>query len=154
MSANAWELVRELAREHPDDDPDVLADKMIRRCTKRDLVPIVSHEIAHQQRALAAGREAAAFKELAVVNADSVTVPQSSDDCLAAFRDLFEEQFALGDGTKVTWKEATEQQHLQRVELLQKQRDGLDRAITRHLDAVRLLRERGALSLGQVKRAA
>lgn len=63
--------------------------------------------------------------------------------------ELLQSGFALGDGTKVTWGEASAVQHQQRFELLMGQSSGGLRAAQRHQAAVKLMQLRNVSSLNE-----
>lgn len=69
-------------------------------------------------------------------------------------RKRLEQTFVLGDGRRVSWLEATEADHLARVEYLQKHVAGLERTINEHLLAVAQLHEFGVSCLGEIGDAA
>jgi hypothetical protein len=66
--------------------------------------------------------------------------------------ELLGTEFALRDGRKVTWGEATRGEHMQRIALLQKNAAGNVDAAARHYQAVAMLDEAGAGSLGLLDR--
>lgn len=62
--------------------------------------------------------------------------------------ELLASRFALGDGTSVTWGEATAAQHEERIALLERQVLGNVETIALHRQAIALLTEQGAICLG------
>lgn len=60
---------------------------------------------------------------------------------------LMRETFALGDGRRIEWGKATAEEHQARLDMLAKMRDGLDATMSRHQDAIDLLRSSGVKCL-------
>lgn len=60
------------------------------------------------------------------------------------------EPFALGNGRKVTWADATVAEHEQRAAMLRAQIAGIGETIRRHEDAIRVLNESGASCLKEL----
>jgi len=58
--------------------------------------------------------------------------------------------FALGDGRRVLWGEATPEEHDQRIAMLTKIRDGIDATILRHMDAAAKVRAAGVSCLNDI----
>jgi hypothetical protein len=71
---------------------------------------------------------------------------------LEVTEELLGSEFALGDGRKVTWREATVEDHEQRVAMLQKNVVANAEAAARHLKAVEMIRENNVRCLGQLPR--
>ena len=67
---------------------------------------------------------------------------------------LTDETFALGDGSRVRWGDATIKQHEARIDYLAKQRDGIDATIQRHRAVIEQLRAAGVSCLNELKDAA
>mgnify|MGYP003584583271 FL=1 len=63
--------------------------------------------------------------------------------------DLLAAEFAVGDGTNVTWGRATTAQHLARISLLTKNARGNLSAIRRHEAALHAVTERGVTCLDE-----
>lgn len=64
---------------------------------------------------------------------------------------LLAETFALGDGSRVSWGEATVEQHEQRIAMLARLRDGIDATIARHRAAVEGIRAAGVKCLADLE---
>ena len=67
--------------------------------------------------------------------------------------ELLDAEFALGDGTSVTWGDATVEQHEVRVEMLTKMAGGTIETAARHQSAIDHLREANATSLNDLAAA-
>jgi hypothetical protein len=67
--------------------------------------------------------------------------------------ELLDTVFAIGDGTKVSWRDATVTQHEQRVELLTKMIVGTTETAAMHIRAVRMIKDAGVDTLGQLAEA-
>lgn len=61
-------------------------------------------------------------------------------------RELLDTSFALGDGTTVTWGDATPQQHQARIDMLAKIADGTLQTAARHQAAIEAIGERRNLN--------
>jgi len=130
---------------------------------------IVEREVAHERRKLTHELEQEAIA--ALLRAYSTSRAPSPDDFAAqsgavreeferavalavaereAIKALLDEPFSLGDGTRVTWGDATVEQHLQRIELLREQIRGQQETLARHEVAVRILKEANAPCLRAV----
>jgi hypothetical protein len=70
---------------------------------------------------------------------------------LETTRELLSTIFALGDGSQVTWGDATAEQHEQRIEMLTRNAVGVVETAARHAAAVRMIRESGATCLAQIE---
>lgn len=64
--------------------------------------------------------------------------------------ELLNSVFALGDGTRVTWGDATVEQHQQRIDLLTGMAAGTLETAARHHAAISMLEEAGATCLKQL----
>lgn len=72
---------------------------------------------------------------------------------LEVTQELLSSIFALGDGTRVTWGEATIEQHEQRIAMLTTSISGTVETAARHEVAVEMIRSAGVRTLGEVKEA-
>jgi hypothetical protein len=68
--------------------------------------------------------------------------------------ELLGSTFALGDGTHVTWGDASTDHHVQRIELLMRNVEGNIQTVRIHEAALNLLRQSGSSCLADVSRAA
>ena len=84
------------------------------------------------------------INEMLADHADSVR--------LEVTEELLRSEFGLGDGTRTTWGEATIAQHQQRADLLVKGAAGTLETASRHREAIRMIRERGATCLREATR--
>lgn len=64
--------------------------------------------------------------------------------------ELLDSVFATGDGTKVSWRDATIEQHQERVELLTKMIGGTAETAAMHIKAVAMIRSADARTLGDL----
>lgn len=69
-------------------------------------------------------------------------------------RHRLEATFALPDGRRVSWDDATEAEHLARIGYLQKHIAGIEETIDSHRAAVALIREHGVSCLAEIGEAA
>jgi hypothetical protein len=63
---------------------------------------------------------------------------------------LLDSEFALGDGTVVTWRNATETDHMIRAEMLEKKAGGIAESAMRHRRAIQILHEKHVETLGDI----
>jgi hypothetical protein len=68
-----------------------------------------------------------------------------------AHQRLLSESFALGDGRRVLWGEATAEEHLERAAMLQQMADGVLRSRQSHIDAADLIRLLGVRCLNDLE---
>lgn len=129
----------------PHGTPEAIASRVIDRVTKADLIPLIAAEVAHAQRAQARGTERAAFRE--TFAASTSKPPRAVPEGL---RSLFATPFRLGDGSEVNWLTATVDDHRQRIDHLSKIREGLDRTIDQHREAIAIIESAGARCLADV----
>jgi hypothetical protein len=66
-------------------------------------------------------------------------------------QELLEEEFALGDGRKVTWGRATVLQHTTRIDLLKKNIVGNMSAAIRHQAAIDMIKKHRVTCLGKIQ---
>jgi hypothetical protein len=64
--------------------------------------------------------------------------------------ELLDTVFAVGDGTRVSWRDASVTQHEERVELLAKMIAGTSETAAMHIRAVRMIKDAGVDTLGQL----
>lgn len=65
--------------------------------------------------------------------------------------DLLKSVFALGDGTKVSWAEATREQHHKRLAMLKRDIAGTGESAARHALAIQMIDSAEVNSLGEIK---
>lgn len=137
--------------------PDQERDRLARRAIKDvpDLVlEVVAHEIDHCRRldveVLETRAHRAMMSHMAQFTASGGTVSALADDIKELFAELLAQRFALGDGVKVAWGEATIEQHEQRVHMLRGLVNGTLATIKRHEEAVERLRSAGAKCLNEL----
>lgn len=141
-----------------------LANAAIRECSAEALVPAVENYVRMRRRD-AVRREERSAIFYALFNegpGNSCLTGKRKKQILEkvgtelkkleAFRRVegFNCVFALGDGRRVTWGEATKEEHLQRVAILERMRAGIEDTIERHKEAVRLLERTGARNLNEL----
>lgn len=72
-------------------------------------------------------------------------------DQVLARKELAAESFALGDGRRVRWLEATVDDHQERIEMLRKKADGLRHSIRFHEVAIAQIQKAGVRCLAELK---
>lgn len=117
-------------------DDETAAARLL-RSEKAIVAAIVRDYVANRRRLLTLEAERSAFAEF-------------GDGTVEAFNQISREVVRLGDATEVAWGRLTRSQHLQRIAMLSKIRDGIDSTIQRHEKAVALLDEFGVECLDDV----
>lgn len=118
----------------------------VRGEAKKILLPIVASTVGHIFRHRVRWIEQA-------VQSQAVQSPVAGEERVS-YQDFLRESFALYDGRRVRWADATIADHEQRISMLTSMRDGLNVTIARHQAAVDQLRKTGAPSLGALVGAA
>lgn len=153
-------LIRSLVEDDPTGDPEIMARKVVATVTEPDAYFwLVRHAIIRQMRSFVEGVERAAFAGTFSAKpsvATTATTQGAAGDGEAnvaehARAKLLSQRFYINDERGyVLWGEATEQDHLDRVEYLKSLRSGIDQSIGRHQKAIALLHQFGANSLGEI----
>lgn len=115
----------------PNIDAEQLAKTVLAQARKADLLPLVVEEVRLQQRHSTRRIERSVrIKQLAARLGQS-TIPQvaAEPDQRRYLLDLLGRTWSLGDGTTVAIGQATLPEIRQRLEMLRRQRDGLDQSI-------------------------
>lgn len=140
-----------LGREHPDDEAMALALNAMARYRKGDLLPLVVRHIEHGQRFTNRDRERDAFRSLFARQAAGHPVEiDDNAEALDAFRSLFAQIIAVGDGQRISVKEATAEQWGARRTMLLRNIDGLRADIAICDQALALLAEHDVGCLGDI----
>lgn len=134
MSFSEW------VKEQTGDNEHSLAKRALKECETVDLVTVISREIVRLWRMDNHRVEQEWFTPLKA----KMGKPASMSS------ELSSSPFAPGDGSRVTWGEATIDDHRQRVAMLKGQRSGLDRTIKRHEEAIVALEKSGARCLNDL----
>jgi hypothetical protein len=150
-----FEHIRSAVREHAGEGADALVARLYGAATKAELRPLLQQEVEHQVRMLrnlpaerSAGRQLMDLSDEVKAETRDFAARMSGDG-YKHVRKLLRESFALGDGQRVAWGEATAEQHEQRIAFLAKQRDGLAATMERHRRALEIIRAAGASCLGE-----
>ena len=147
--------IRKVAADDPTADPLDLARSVLSGLRKDDLLPLIAREIKDAQRFHSRTVERAFFDRGFRAAVEAVPSPEEARAvALGDFMELYNTRFRLGDGTSVTWGQATIEQHEIRLAMLRKLRAGLDRTIEQHERALVLLRTSGAPCLEEVREIA
>lgn len=101
------------------------------------LLPLIQHECANFDR-----------NRVRSIESDAMAASRPVDP-LAARRDLLNENFATNNGF-VRWGQATVADHLARIEMLSKLRDGLAATIGRHEIAITIIETNGVNCLSDI----
>lgn len=151
---NLMQTIAAIARE--EGDKYELARSVVAKFSKTDLVPLVADAIEHQRTIERRSQEDAAFAPLLrhFTEASEAMPTPIELSSLDNFKALYKTSFKLGDGTTTTWGRCSLAQHEQRLAMLYKIRDGVNKTIERHEEAARILRTSGAACLEEVKVAA
>ena len=143
-------VIRKAAQGNPTGDPTKMASALIAKLGKGELVQLLAHEIAGEQRILTLSHEKSAFARKFLANPPTA----SSEAISKAFKELAGTRFSLGRGRKVDWMEATVEDHRARIAYLAKLRGGIDKTIQRHQAAIDAIEEHGVTCLREIEQAA
>jgi len=144
-TALAAPTLSSLYDEHHDGAPaEDVADKLatilrLTRTQREVLMPLLIGYCANRDRCR-------------VRHVERAEAPQPGQQRRTTYRDLLALTFALPDGTVTTWGAATIDQHQQRIDLLAKQRDGLQVTINQHQAAIEQIVAAGASCLAEVQK--
>lgn len=147
-----YDLIREEAENHAELSDESVAILVLKRLkvpasTSIVLTPVVSTAVEMVRRQPVRNAERSAFKK--ITNALGSAV-----DVVAMRAALADETFALGDGRRVKWGEATVEQHAERIVMLEKLVAGTQRTIEQHRDAVEMIEVAGVACLNEIEVAA
>ena len=143
------EKIMKALEADPDVDAGLVAENLLPQVTKRELLPLLVEEVESHQRRRVRMVERRAFGESGSGVSRSV-----AERARPRLSEVYSEMFALYDGRRVSWGEATVEQHRQRIERLQLQRQSIGRTIERHEEAIRLCEEHGVDRLADIDEAA
>lgn len=121
-----------------------LACLALDECDKDTLAPVIAHEIERLWRQESQRNEQEWFPSFRekirapAVKSKSLLDTQGNGD---AVNNFLQETFALGDKRRVSWGEATVDDHRQRMVMLCKLRDGINNTIRRHRTAIEVLEQ-------------
>ena len=133
----------------PDVDAALVADNLLPHVTKAELLPLLVDEVEAHQRRRVRQVERRAFGQTG-----TGTAPSMVQRAHPRLSEVYGEVFALYDGRRVSWGEATIDEHRQRLERLRMQRHAISRTIERHEEAIRLCEEHGVDRLADIGEAA
>lgn len=130
----------ELLREHGDVDGVAVALRLNAR-QREALEPLMVEKASNIQRNIVNRLERTVFagKKVDLTELRAALVAQT---------------FTLPDGRRVCWGEATVEDHAERIVMLVKLRDGIDRTIGRHQRAIEAITEQGVSCLNEIAVAA
>lgn len=143
--------VRNIVASDPKGDPRKLAREVLKQLPQTELIKILAHLVVNEQRLVVLAQEREVFESFVNRTATSLARKRIMDSSADSFRALLQSPFAIGDGQKVTWGQATIEQHQRRVMYLQKLRDGIDRTIEQHQAAIALLESSAASCLDDLE---
>jgi predicted lipoprotein len=130
------DLIVKALESDPSVDAELVAENLLPRVSKAQLLPLLVDEVESLQRLRVRQVERRAFGG----KRGAAAVSERSRPRLA---EVYRETFALYDGRRVSWGEATVADHRQRVDRLRMQRRAIGETIARHEDAISLCEEHG-----------
>jgi hypothetical protein len=145
---NLGDKLREFVEGNSDGDPMELAGMFYETAEKTTLIQLLAGEIQNIQREMVKELERAAFSEelfRRFPEGVAFKMPEPSE----RFAKLMENKFAMGDGRVVAWGKATIKEHQMRIEMLKKQRDGIDETIRFHEKAIEIIESANATCLDE-----
>lgn len=143
-----WALVSSYTNTYDDDTEaanHLLTDLEVSARARSALFMLIVGACQHRRRAETVTVERAARKTLR--RTLGVT-----HDTIQARKQLAEEFFALGDGRRVRWGEATVEEHRQRIEMLERMRAGLADTVALHAEAIAAIEAAGVVCLDEIER--
>lgn len=146
------EMVGKALEEQPDADPQDVARALWPRVKREMLYPLFVGEIRRMQRdAMRTGAERAFHKAFFAQRDETAVITVNADDAVGRFRVLFGKTLAIGnEKTRVLVEQMTREQWLARREMLAGNIRGLQRDVAICDEALRVLDETGAPTLGEV----
>lgn len=144
------EIIMEAWRATPEAEPEDVAAAVIGSArTRKDLADLVFPAVRDQsvfvRRALVRRDESAAFSQ---VDAEAhQPIADAVDPTDARRQLLLLNSYAGHDSGYVTWGQMTADQHRERIDFLERKMWGIDRTVSRHRAAVKLLEEAGVACL-------
>jgi len=144
IKAKVTALLEEGLQEQDEITDRILDDTPVDEM-KEMLRPVVSWQVGHTLRDRTRSAEQRAFRESPVERDAPRTVTVVDE-----LRDLVSKTFVLDDGTRVTWGEATVEQHQRRAAMLRTHADRVMMTADRHERAAALIAEGGATCLADL----
>ena len=135
----------------PDMSDAELAEKIVGDLPVDDLISAITDEVRSARRGVVRGLESSVFSSLSRGTTDktkkALAALMKSPGAAAQFKSLMSKSFALGNGDRTTWGEATAEQHRFRANMLNKQVLSLSETRDAHLNAANLIDDAGATCL-------
>lgn len=150
-----YETIRDAAAKNPEASPTEIAKQLLKRLSHEELVNLLANEIARFQRNDTRGIERRVFGKMAnlvplISNERQPLSRRIVSNDLSALQPLLPKRFVLQGGVRVSWAEATTEQHRMRIEFLEKRRDGINTTISQHENAIEIIEAAGVECLGQL----
>ena len=142
------EKIMKALEADPAVDAEMVAENLLPQVAKRELLPLLVDEVESYQRRRVRQVERRVFGQ------PPSGSPSMTDRARPRLSEVYGEMFSTYDGRRVSWGEATVEQHRQRVERLRMQRHAIGQTIERHEDAIRLCEEHGVDRLIDIDAAA
>lgn len=126
--SNIRATISATTKDHPNASTSDIAHAIAEQSTVADLYPLILDAVEHARRdGVRAAERAVTSQRLSLIADRVYNQPEMNrPDCLASFLD---QRWRLGDGTVVKIGEATLPEVRQRLDMLYRQRDGLNRTI-------------------------
>lgn len=150
----ASEIIEQLIASNPDSPPETIA-RIVYEKHRVLAIDIIAREIIHVRRIIDRASEETDVDELLDAMQPTKPLFRASErlkagDVTAEFMSILTAKFALGNGERVTWGEATVEQHETRLRLIMANIKGLSETADRHRKAISLLRQTGAKCIGDL----
>lgn len=146
---NIYERINKEVAATTEATADAIAQRVMRMCSRDDLVPLLVAAIENVQRAYVRRDEQRHLAKLVASFRPSL-LPSVPSIGTSEFLPLLRRTIKVGKGNRTTWGLATIEEHKTRLAMLMAQRNGLTETIRRHEEAIRLLEESGATCLAEL----
>jgi len=141
-----FERIRTFVKLHINEDHKKLAKKLLQEIPKKEMLTLLAWEIQQIQRDIVREKETSVFTEELLSRFDGKIKIEADENLI----ELMKSSFSMGDGNVALWGNATIEEHQQRIDMLKKQRDGIDETISFHIKAIEFIQKNGVKCLNDM----